>query len=343
LLNEEQSQDHLMTKQYDVLAIGVAAVDDLLYVSSYPPPNVKVSVAARERHGGGPACTAIATVGTLAGRSAYCARLGEDDLSIYIKRRLQQCHVDITYIIRDSEAAPYHSSIVVDLHGNRNVFYDASRFRPVTCESLTDSLILSAELVLLDHVAEPALTEIAKKIRNLGVPILGDIEGRSESALRLADLVDHLVVPLDFARWASKSDDPADACAYLAQTRRATTVVTAGSDGCYYSSATDSSITHLPAFKVETFDTNGCGDTFHGAYALALARNFPLDHALTFASAAAAVKASGGSGKQRGWNALPTLEDVILLLRSHPGDHPRSELLERIANMAVAYGNAESK
>jgi sulfofructose kinase len=324
-----------MTRQYDVLAIGVAAVDDLLYVSSYPPSNVKVSVITRERHGGGPACTAIATVGTLGGRSAYCARLGEDDLSIYIERLLQQCHVDTSPIIRDPEAAPYHSSIVVDLHGNRNVFYDASMFRPVTCDILADSLVLSAELVLLDHVAEPALTEVAKKIRNLGVPILGDIEGHSESALLLANLVDHLVVPSDFARWASNSVNPLDACAYLAQTRRATTVITAGSDGCYYTSGTDSSITHFPAFKVETFDTNGCGDTFHGAFALAMARNFSLDHAIIFASAAAAVKASGGNGTKRGWNALPTLDDVILFLRSYPGNYYRSELLERIANIAI--------
>jgi len=325
-----------MTKQYDVLAIGVAAVDDLLYVSSYPPANVKVPIMARERHGGGPACTAIATVGTLEGRSAYCARLGEDDLSIYIKRLLQQCHVDTSHIIRDFEAAPYHSSIVVDLHGNRNVFYDASMFRSVTTDTLADSLILSAELVLLDHVAEPALTEIARKIRNLGVPILGDIEGHSESALLLANLVDHLVVPSDFARWASNSVNPLDACAYLAQTRRTTTVITAGSDGCYYTSGKDNSITHFPAFKVETFDTNGCGDTFHGAFALAMARDFSLDHAITFASAAAAVKASGGSGRKRGWNALPTLDEVILLLRSHPGGRLGSELLERIAKMAMA-------
>jgi len=40
-----------MAKPYDVLAIGVAAIDDLLYISSYPQPNVKVSVTTRERHG----------------------------------------------------------------------------------------------------------------------------------------------------------------------------------------------------------------------------------------------------------------------------------------------------
>jgi sugar/nucleoside kinase (ribokinase family) len=65
-------------------------------------------------------------------------------------------------------------------------------------------------------------------------------------------------------------------------------VVTVGSNGCYYTSGTNSSIIHFPAFKVETSDTNGCGDTFHGAFALAVAHNFSLDHAITFASAAAA-------------------------------------------------------
>ena len=325
-----------MTRRYDVLAIGVAAVDDLLYVSSYPPSNVKISVTARVRHGGGPACTAIATVATLNGRSAFCARLGNDDLSIHIEHLLQQCNVDTTHIIRDSDAAPYHSSIVVDLHGNRNVFYDASMFRPVTSDSVADSLILSAELVLLDHVGGPALTAIAKKTRDLGVPILGDVEGRSESALRLADFIDHLIVPIDFARWASNSVDPADACAYLAQTKRATTVVTAGTEGCYYASGTGNSVIHFPAFKVETCDTNGCGDTFHGAFALAVARNFSLDQAVTFASAAAAVKASGRSKTKRGWDALPTLDDVILLLRSQPRDRSGSDLVERIANMATA-------
>jgi sugar/nucleoside kinase (ribokinase family) len=44
---------------------------------------------------------------------------------------------------------------------------------------------------------------------------------------------------------------------------------------------------------VKTFDTNGCGDTFHGAFALAVARNFSLDHAVIFASVAAAIKTSG--------------------------------------------------
>jgi len=297
-----------------------------------PPPNVKISVEAREHHGGGPACTAIAAVGMLQGRSAYSVRLGEDELSVYVKNQLSQRHVDTTYIIRDSEAAPYHSIITVDLEGNRNVFYDDSRFRPLVSEDLTDALILSSKLILLDHFSGSALTEVAKKIRSLGVPILGDIEGCSPSARQFIELIDHLIVPCEFALWASGSASPRDGCAYLAQTGRAATVVSAGSDGCYYTTGPDKCIMHFPASKIDAFDTNGCGDTFHG-FALAVARDFLLEDAVLFASAAAAVKASGRNGTKRGWDALPTLKDIIFLLRSCPDIPGRSQLLKRIAEL----------
>ena len=43
-------------------------------------------------------------------------------------------------------------------------------------------------------------------------------------------------------------------------------------------------------FRVKAVDTNGCGDTFHGAFAAATIRGMALDAACRFASAAAAIK-----------------------------------------------------
>ena len=54
-----------MSKKYDVLGVGIAAVDDLIYVSDYPQVDCKVPVHGSTRQGGGPACTAIAAVGSL--------------------------------------------------------------------------------------------------------------------------------------------------------------------------------------------------------------------------------------------------------------------------------------
>ncbi len=316
-----------MTKRYDVLAAGIAAVDELIYISEYPPPNCKIPIHGSARHGGGPACTAIAAVGALHGQAAYVARFDSSELSNYICSALRDRDVDITHIVHDAEGGPYHSRIVIDTAGHRNVFYDASRYRIIQPDHLPDALIQSASVFLLDHITEPSLFRLAEKVHQLGVPILADIEGHTESALALAAVADCLIVPAEFASWATGESSPAAACAQLAQTQRSATVVTSGADGCCYSTFPAGPVQHVPAFPVKAFDTTGCGDTFHGAFALAFARGLAIDDAVTFASAAAALKASAAGGLRRGWDALPSLEDVHLLLRARVHEPRCSALL----------------
>jgi sulfofructose kinase len=56
-------------------------------------------------------------------------------------------------------------------------------------------------------------------------------------------------------------------------------------------------VRHLPAFAVEVVDTLGAGDVLHGAFALGLARGEPIEDALGFACAAAALKCSRPGGR----------------------------------------------
>ena len=76
-------------------------------------------------------------------------------------------------------------------------------------------------------------------------------------------------------------------------------------------------ILHKKAFKVAVADTTGCGDTFHGAYALALSEGRPPLAAARFASAAAAVKAQRG----RGWDGMgdrAAIETMLATGAVHP-------------------------
>jgi sulfofructose kinase len=52
----------------------------------------------------------------------------------------------------------------------------------------------------------------------------------------------------------------------------------------------------MPVFAVEAIDTLGAGDTFHGAFALALAEGRDAVAAMRFAAAAAAVKCTRFGG-----------------------------------------------
>ncbi len=52
----------------------------------------------------------------------------------------------------------------------------------------------------------------------------------------------------------------------------------------------------MPAFPVHTVDTLGAGDAFHGAFTLAVAEGQPLEQAMRFASATAALKCTRFGG-----------------------------------------------
>lgn len=305
-----------MSDCLDVLGIGIAAVDDLIYVAEYPSVDCKVPILGKARQGGGPACTAIAAVGSLGGHAAYVAQFGENELSAFIKSALLHHKVDVSHIVKDPSGGPYHSTILVDGSGHRNVFYDATLYRPITSENLPARLIQSARVVLLDHITEPSLVPVAEKARSLGVLVLGDIEGCTESAKELAALTDYLIVPCAWAIWATGASGPSEACAFLANAKRHATVVTDSARGCYWSSKSDPTVRHFPAFEVDVFDTNGCGDTFHGAFALAVAWDLTVDDAIRFASAAAALKAAAAGGESRGWDALPTLDEVLRFIEA---------------------------
>ena len=83
-------------------------------------------------------------------------------------------------------------------------------------------------------------------------------------------------------------------------------------DGVWFRDATRAECQHQPSFDVPVVDTTGCGDVFHGAYAVALARGFDTVERVRFAAAAGAICATGRGGRGR----LPTERDVAELLSS---------------------------
>jgi len=87
--------------------------------------------------------------------------------------------------------------------------------------------------------------------------------------------------------------------------------VTDGPDGVYWLDGGE--VRHMPAFKVEAVDTLGAGDTFHGAFAIALVETGDTVAALRFAAAAAALKCTRFGGMM----GAPTRAEVDAFLKSH--------------------------
>jgi sugar/nucleoside kinase (ribokinase family) len=294
---------------YDVLGLGCTAVDDLLYISSYPPPDSKMQVRERQRQCGGLTATALVAAARLGSRCAFAGVLGQDNDSQFIMDSFRREGVDVRHVISRPDARPIHSTIIVDEScRTRTIFYDLAGSTGADSNLPPDDVIRSTQVLFVDHYGIEGMTRAARIARAAGIPVVADLE-RSEwpGFDGLLALVDHLILSLDFAAKLTGAGDAPAAASRLWTNRRRAVVITCGVEGCWYlGDGGPATPRRHPAFPVHAVDTTGCGDVFHGAYASALARGLPLAERIRFASAAAALKAT----RTGGHTGIPHIREV---------------------------------
>ena len=302
----------------DILGLGCTAIDDLVYVGEFPAPDSKIQVRSRERHCGGITATALVAAARLGSSCVFAGVLGEDELSRFVIERFEKEGVSTKHIRHRPEARPIHAIIIVDeVRKTRTILYDLEGAFGAEPDWPGEELIRSCRVLFVDHFGMEGMIRAAKVARSAGNAVVADLEDCQHPRFsELLPLVDHLVLSRDFAARLTGRNDPAESVRALHTRAHQAVVVTAGARGCWYLGPTGSAHpSHQPAFEVETIDTTGCGDVFHGTYASALARGLDLRARIRFASAVAALKATKRGG-QAGIPDRPTVEE-FLYSRSH--------------------------
>jgi sulfofructose kinase len=298
--------------EWDVLGLGCVAVDDLLYLPSFPTPDSKVRVRRRERQGGGLTGTALVAAARFGARCAYAGALGDDEFSRFVLDRFHQEGIDTTPLLRRPDAGPIHSTILVDESAlTRTILFDLTGSAGASPDWPAAEVVRAARVLYVDHYGIEGMTRAARVARAAGIPVVADLERDEWPGFdELLALVDHLIVSRDFALRRTGAAALQEAVQRLWQEDRQAVVVTDGPAGCWYR-APETDVLHLPAFRVDAVDPTGCGDVFHGVYAAALAQGVPLAERLRLASAAAALKATRRGGQA----GLPTRAAVEEFLK----------------------------
>ena len=295
---------------HDIIGLGAVAIDHLVYVDSFPPPNVKSYVIRSEQQCGGLTATALVAAQRLGAQCAYAGRLGFDDGSRFALDAILREGIDVSHVVKRHDAGPIRSTIIVGLdHATRNIFPEHPEITGAADDQPDASVIRASRVLFVDHLGMAGMIRAAKIARDAGIPVVSDVERDLPGFEALLALVDHIVMSEDFALRLAQSTRPEDAARKLWTPARALVAVTCGEAGCYFTED-GATVSHQRAFKVDAIDTTGCGDVFHGAYAAALAKGMPAAERIRFASAAAALKAT-----QRGGQAgAPALAQVNAFL-----------------------------
>ena len=176
--------------RFDILGLGCAAVDELIYVPAYPPADAKTRVERRERHCGGLTATALVAAARLGATCAYAGVLGLDDASRFVLECLKKAGVDVNRAVSRAGAKPIHSVIVVDeRRRTRNVFFDLENVVGADARLPAKAFIESARVLFVDHFGLAGMLRGAEHA-------LGDFQGSPAGArdcqqvVRIHDLPD---------------------------------------------------------------------------------------------------------------------------------------------------------
>lgn len=307
-----------MPVRWDVLGVGAVAVDDVLYVDGFPRPNEKRRVSRVVRRCGGLTGAALLAAAAWGARCRYGGRLGTDDASRFVAKCFRKFGVEIDENARSPEHSAAHSTILVDTSsGDRTVLaHPCAGLGPIFGHPTRDE-IRSAGCVLVDHHSPDETLAIVETARNVGVPVVADLERRTEGPFEeVAARIDHLIIGIRFAR--EFLDRPRATAAELVDALwtddRVLVAITEGEGGCTFRMRGEDGIMHQPTARVASRDTTGCGDVFHGIYAAAVACGQSPAAAIRLATAAGAAKAMGPSTP----HAVPLRHDIEGVLDDLP-------------------------
>lgn len=294
-----------------IIAVGHSALDDVYRIAEFPRTPTKLRALAHRASGGGMAANAAATIGMLGGRVALWSRIGDDPAGRIVRDQLREAHVDTTWLRTCPGAKTPTSAVIVDRQGERMIVSEDDHALPMQADWLPLSEIANAAVVISDLTWLEGTRAAFAEARVQGVPTLLDIDlGSGQLLEHVIGLTDYAIFSAPaFHRFVAGSDDQARLKSLIAKGVRHAGV-TLGADG-YRWIDRDGNEGRMAAVKVQTVDTTGAGDAFHGAFAWALAQGKHDADCARIASAAAALSCRC-LGARAGLPTRDALEDVLI-------------------------------
>ncbi len=287
----------------DVVGLGLNATDTVILVRDFPALGGKERVVSQSRQAGGQIATALVTCRRLGLRSRYIGKVGDDDAGQFQLKTLKEEGLDIQRVKISKDTPNQLAYIVVDqATGERTVFWDRDPRLTMKPSEMTPDALAGARALHLDGCDVDACVMAARWAREMGIPVTADLDTVYREVERLFPLIDYLIASANFLPSATGEADPFRVLEYMAKEYKMRMAgMTLGRDGALVYS--DSRFVYSPGFVVETVDTTGAGDVFHGAFLYGLLRGWPVERNLDFSNAMAglnctALGARGGIGTE---------------------------------------------
>ncbi len=251
---------------------------------------------------------------------SFVGAVGRDVFGEIAIENFKKKGIDITYLMVDETTHTGIALIMVDDHKGENMIVVAPGANTHIDRALIDrakDVIVGADVVLMQfeiplEINEYVL-EIIRKQPEKPTIVLNPAPAFKVSS-KMLDGVDVITPNRSEAELITDTsiEDASDierAASKLLDMGVKNVVFTLGADGAAI--VNDKGMKIVPSFKVNVVDTTGAGDAFNGALGVALGEGFPLEEAVKFANAAAALSVTRiGTAP-----SMPTREELETFLK----------------------------
>jgi sulfofructose kinase len=300
----------LITQDIQVIGLGQACLDYLGSINIYPEENSKLELIDLQMQCGGPASTALVTLSRLGIRTSFVGSISNDSRGIEIVKGLKKENVDFTFLKITPGYTSQFAFIAITKGGNRTIFWHKGSVPHLKPGDINLSPFSHAKIIHLDSLMIDAAKEAARQAKHMGLTIVMDAGTMREGFRELASMVDTLIASESFAEpLVGNIITPEKALRALHDLGPKEVIITLGSKGSIGLSG--KTTIFQKAFPVNSVDTTGAGDVYHGAYIYGLLMGWNMQNCMRFASAASAIKCRS-IGARKG---IPHLEEIKEFMR----------------------------
>ena len=278
-----------------IYSVGSIFLDHIIKINSFPKKPIKLLAEGIEKRLGGSAAVSSFTIKKLGVDSSFIGRLGDDDVSKYLKGELSTFKIKHNDIITIKGAKSSQSYVFEDKQGERLLaaFNEKKLLnnKKLPKISFTKNITFMCDLRWID-----ATLYIAKNCKKNNLIQVVDLDNYKLN-IKVKQIVDLSSYPIFSETGAfeyTKIKSIIGSLKKMYSMKKKFYAITAGKKGVYW--IENGNIFNCKPPKIKVVETNCAGDVFHGAFAAFIHQKYPVSDSMKLATATASLKCTKKGG-----------------------------------------------
>ena len=302
-----------------IVVIGSSNVDLLMKMDHLPEKGETVTDAEFFQVYGGKGANQAVAAARAGGNVAFVNCVGEDAYTPQMVQNYKNDGIDTRFVFQEKGVASGHALIMIGGAGMNYLSVAPGANYQLTPEKINKAMPVieqAAMIVMQYEIQEETIKYVIDIANRKGIPVMWNCAPARAFDVSYIPKINILVLNEVEAGFLAgmqveNESDAEVAAKKLVDKGVGKVIITLGSKGAFVLTKTEK--VSVPSFKVEAVDTTAAGDTFCGAFAVAIVEGKSLNDALQFASAAAAISVTRMGAQP----SAPKREEIDAFLENH--------------------------